>query len=649
MAMYGKKKKGLLASFSVFQEGREKLDGRDKSSAYTRLANDKPGSSPVSKSKSYEPDKSIDDITNALLDDTHRIDESLGTGHSSPDELTLTRSTTMNKPLPGLPEDSVVGGRELPRDVRSVLGSMTTNPPARLSSSSCRTKPALRAISWNKNNLISSQPSIPPQRARSASGADVLDNKIQELSFDDESGSSPLITSTGAEQSSRKVEDLTATTSVDLSRNPSSNDLLGKTKPEGGSPRLYKSIQVFAKVKGVISDRLGGRTERSGGVRQKGIRHLHANDDSMEEYEGSSYRPEPEDNASLQRRLRAEGRNLVAPKIKMLTGSGAIPRKPLPKDHRARPSRSDADQSESLLSSEQQLGEVTPKEEIFGFATDSVPGEGLLLSVSHAQPSQDFPEHARKVSAKTTKSRSSTISQYSDAVSGLAQHSDPYVFSSSPIEQSTPRLRLKPPPSSDAEDDLQIAPVKVVPRLVGLSSTGERSSGTSLDAGHHELARRTSSSSLKRKDSDQHAEALLVSRPTKKVKRIIFPNTTREEMLAEGIKKLESGVLAAKDTNTKIIGDLQKGISGKGLNIFDTGKSSMPQPPPAVIAKRPRGRPSKKSLIPKPVGNTPGRERRASGAVMGIYNSTRADTNDDMDADELQLDSTPYRIAYRKR
>lgn len=550
-------------------------------------------------------DDSIDEIASALLDDASEelMRQSTLNYASLPEgshkSLGKTEPKVFNNPPPLIPQDVPQRGTKTSRG--NVIAPTQNGSNARVNR---RDGNAFkRSISHPIQQKL--EPGNNERPPRTPTSGDPI---------------SPFFTPTEAMNLNQKIANLTALVDGEAT----------KPKANGMPGRLQRGRDAIVKAGRAIVDHLSSSSSSNSSSAERGARRGPKDGNLLDvSREGSlDHEPATDDATSRKRTNRriAEGTNLSKPKIRLITGDGHIPRKPLP-------TRKDMKMSEQTST----VVEDPFSDDIWLKSPSGEHGSPDLnvesrnrLSRAVSVPSGDALEDSEERSIGMSPINSNTLSRFSDRISGLVQHPDVEVFSSSPVGYSTPRVRLVPTYSADGTRRLTIVKSSV-PSLLDFSFEDSDGLGSPDELALSQSTEAYKNLSLKRKTAKEDLRTV-VPRPTKKPKRTPMPGG-EEVSLASRIEKLDTqdiGPLGTKDQNKKINGMGRGGSKGKGLTIFDHGKSKEAKPAQTEAAKKLRRKHSKRSSIPRPVGRPSDRDRKASSAIM--IRSRGADITDD---DEL--------------
>ena len=346
-------------------------------------------------------------------------------------------------------------------------------------------------------------------------------------------------------------------------------------------------------------------------------------------FEGRSIRRR----GTLDRRV-AEGINLSNPKIQSLTGDSSVSRKPLPiyESMRSRMERSSIE--EDPFQDGAESGPVTPlRSPDQRSLPESSPFNEADRGIENP-PDVDLTPSTRSNRAPDTTLVSKRVRNFSPEISGLAQHSDTLIFSSSPEATSTPFSKWRSRPASL--------------RNIRKAVSNRRKPKANLE-GHHDASTNSTppsqtitegSRSVKRRSGNEDLRS--PSTPVTKKARLSHPSQDEASVkLTTFISAMSTGEQSSQSPSSKIIrGKKARSPQGKkkkrGLGIFDVhigkgkGKATYS---PVDENKRPQlynshfSRPS----FSRPHSIIFGRETKASD--RGEF--AKLPDHDDMDIDEL--------------
>ena len=420
-----------------------------------------------------------------------------------------------------------------------------------------------------------------------------------------------------------------------LMREPTAeNSRLAKTmepsKPsakQGKHSYLRRGRRVYAGAKQVITNHLGSSGERKGRGNEKNLPSS-----SPDTIAGPEYMTDPVINRERLDRRIAEGANLSNPKIRFLTGVGTVPRKPLPvyDSMKLLPNQYRSTSLEDPFSDDRDGNTdiSSPEFDDFGFDggfNGSKTRRARPASVIEPlRSTAQLKEICSRQSGKETQPRH----QFSEAISGLAQHPDTDLFSSSPVKCSTPRYRLQVHYDASGKKRLSTIPASS-PSVLDLSFE-DQSGHESLDLPEANMGRSTVS--LKRKTAKD--DLCVNSPPVVKRAKKEDGGLTAEMAKLNAHVPCNDGLLTVKDKNKAMGKSKIPGVKGRGLKVFDVCKGKAPIPRGIMDIKRTQtGFSGKRSSIPTPIKAPNYHERRASTLVRGDMID-----EDSMSLDELQMD-----------
>ncbi|KAI9709183.1 MAG: hypothetical protein M1812_007768 [Candelaria pacifica] len=631
MKTYGRKRKGLLSPFAKFQDDHGKSAGQLKQASYARLSssNEPNGNSNLGSEMREEVEDSVEAIANALLEDTTRMSPGRSPSSSTHEdlqheELGKFETNAHNKPLPPLPGKDPSKNRKADRKQAkspTALTLKTTNFILRpkVTAQAKDLVKGSESLSKGKSTkstakqLTSDSDGAPSQGLETMAVARHVPRDVTSVS--------------GAEELSRKIESLMAEAEDKGSETQSKQHSATNKRTDGKRPRLQRSREMLAKVKGVITDRLTSSAKKQNNkLRRNRLfspsgKYNEVSDQASNHHDGDSSTSHDIDGEGMNigQRLDAEGQNLGNRKIRSLTGV-SIPRKPLPSQDdgqvlkKGRSSAGDPFSDAHKMRDQTRTRGITRQGSVSGLDRATATRLGYMTAT---RLPQDIGRDSSEVTAN--ESEASDETNFSPARSGLVQHPNPYEFSSSPVAQSTPRIQI-----DSYEDDLEV-PNKAY----------------SDDELHGGMRGKKRSSSIERQmNKEVEANALLAPPPkkAKRAKKVAIGSTKGTKAPAKVTGKQASRVLAAKDANKITKEHSKQATEDKGHAIFNAEKldsttSTLDEP-----VKKPRERVLKRSAIPRPVGKSTAHERSAV-----------SDTSDMMDIDELQLDLSEYKIGHKKR
>lgn len=239
------------------------------------------------------------------------------------------------------------------------------------------------------------------------------------------------------------------------------------------------------------------------------------------------------------------------------------------------------------------------------------------------------------------------------------------LFSSSPLAQSTPRIRLEPTFEEDGGKKLKNVPADSHSLFDRDHSKGGQISGKDLQLSrphkvlHNKPVVKRETSQVK--DSRLGVESHLSKRRKKHPSpsgneleglgdalkqyshRMVSLNPDPEEQLSASFGELRTGMaLSARDNNALLTEDAKRGKKGNRLNISEKPKKSTSTPALAKSPKHPAIKPGRPSMIPKAAGASSLKRHPEPPVSRLVIASGSA-----MDIDELQWDNAAYHIGMR--
>lgn len=576
---------------------------------------------------------SIDELASGLLDDTSE-DRTRASSLSQASPATRSQNSSGNilskflsKPLQPSPPDFGQPKRSPSRPTKAVLTQKTTN---------------MKAISRNRKALKQSI-SNPIQQMLHLGGDD--DSHKTRRSDD---AATTFSTATGAEDFSKKISNLMTVANPEAIDGSARDQDDTVSKADSRTHRLQRGRKAIAKAGKAIVERFSNSLERK---TRKGLQ------DSDTSSMSSSRLLAPDldtgndtANNRMSRRI-AEGTNLNNPKIRSLTGDGNIPRKPLPVHERMKRGSQNDKSLEHRFSDSHRSYHGSSRQGSSGLDVDIGSRKSRPTSMQEPLLMQNPREDLYQPTIELSPLDVEQPSRFSEAISGLAQHPDVNLFSSSPDGSSTPRVRLERTYTAEGKKRLTMVPSNAT-SLIDSSLKDENitSSGDELASPLHSKVGK--SLSLKRKTGKEDLRNA-GTRPSKKSK--VSVGSNEEIVLASGIDKLDTqdtSTMKSKDTNKKVSGVKRECSTAKGLSIFDTVKNRESESLPFSGAKKLRRRSSKRSSIPKPVSKISARDRRASSLMTAKSKDMDKGSNNNktgVDVDDLQLDLSEYNLGTKKR
>ena len=325
MATYGKKRKGLLSSFSVFQDDKPEQDpNQQRSSKCTtmcpravltikRLAYTPLGNVKTAMSRSCSRAKLGDESGDG--DGTHEQAQSsslhdFNTTVLRPKSGKSNNATTddIGKPLSPIPNKHHSPPQEQLMQMRPVLGAKPTNTTVS-----------------NKGRLTKAEISAPILQSTASM---VTENLSRPVTSGSTAQSSPVpkTSMAQADELQRKITNLITQAAIQEEETKRKAELYA-AQPAKLSP-YQRSKNALVKATRAVKDRLSSHsnvTPLKTRLASPSQVRLNNDNDATRFYQTE----EDVSRGRLSRRI-AEGQNLANPKIRALMGDGNIPRKPLP-------------------------------------------------------------------------------------------------------------------------------------------------------------------------------------------------------------------------------------------------------------------------------------------------------------------------------
>ena len=657
MATYGKRKKGLLSSFTVFQDDKPEKTAKQqrsseyilkitkiadlinlRSSGYARLERAR-SKMKRSRNRVQDDESSIDELAgNALLNtgllntvphepvrlpSLHSLAAMSTTDILRPKSSRSTKTVPddLDKPLPPIPKDPFAEQR-LHWQSRPALAKKTTN--MKISDpGKAVTKPKISSPILQEPELSPTGPS--PSRPATSN--------TTQTTFGAQTSTAD------AAQLSKKISNLMQQAAAQEVQTRQKAAIYAAESAKL-SP-LEKGKMAFAKATRAIKERLSSSS--SSNDRPFDTRRL----GSVGRSSSGGWEPPPQYQSQeeltrgrLDRRI-AEGENLSNPKIRKLTGNGNIPRKPLPVYESMR-SRSQHSASDNPFSDADDEEVHLSPEDYSGFDFDFSKRKHKGKAVRASMPVMEQVESPSEQSGQHLAVPKSTT-RFSNMISGLAQHSYTECFSSSPVGFSTPRIRLEPQPPATGEKNTGGA-LQRSPSILEFSFEGQ-SEDASSDAQSPKTRASEGSASVKRKGAAEDLRSQIAP-ATKKLKTDSI-SSKDEGGLAAGISHLVTGddrvLLSHESTNAAIAKPSRNASKRKGMSIFDLGKGKLVEGIVEDEAKKlwARATASKRASGSRPTSVLFSRGR------AGMQRLEQTD-GDDMDIDELQLDDAVFHAERQK-
>ncbi|MCJ1255597.1 hypothetical protein MMC24_003414 [Lignoscripta atroalba] len=635
MATYGKKRRGLLSTFSVFHDDKPKVDTDGKHFDYKKVR----GLNADARNSTYltpHIEDSIDELADALLEDTPQNStrasftrNNISPGKMRPQAGTITPDD-LNKPLPSLPKEGLKEQRRPGKISKKALLSKSTN-----------LKVAANGLEHFRPKI--SNPILQTTQESSADrGTHASPGKVQIVRTAAEALG--RTNTAAAADLSKRISALMQEAALAEKRNASArNEAIGAHRSTAADKpvRIRRGKEAFARAKQAIANQFSSSGEKQGRKRDNQGNSLSSSLNDEEIRENDSDR-EP-NRQRLDRRI-AEGANLSNPKIRSLTGDGHVRRKPLSVyESMKSPTRQFYLTDDPFLDDNRMGGgrtspDFTSFDFDFGFDTLNERRSSELEPISF--PAGPYPSN--EPSGDEPSAEANATSRFSNMLSGLKQHPDTECFSSSPLGHSTPCVRLEPQFIADGKKKLSSVHARS-PMILDLSF--EDQSQDDLDKPRQNVVG-AGGLSLKRKTAKDNLRAT-TSSVQKRVKKG-SEQSIEEKELATGLAELnthEAYVLSVKDKNKRLKRAATVAAQTNGLKIFETGKGKAKMSNMADVVKRARERPvkGKQLSVLRPVGKSLSHPHRASTSMLGGM----AD-QDSSSIDELQMDDSAHQIGTRR-
>lgn len=343
------------------------------------------------------------------------------------------------------------------------------------------------------------------------------------------------------------------------------------------------------------------------------------------------------------------GDNLKNPKISKLTGHGKVQRKPVADDGKSLRSRKSSDDpfADELNSS--------------GFIRTPTKFDARLRS-SSTPTVPPLPTRTLSIISEAAR-----VSRFTEGLSTIDASFDA-LLSSSPLGQSTPRIRIKP-----SMEESDIAKFRNEPSHSRTSNDqdlakDEVNSDMELDSPPLHVR----SSRTKRKNSRVRGGALgLTVQSSKRMKKHPSPSKAELEVLEQSFAAMQdsnpdvlmqdelagsfcertANILGPKDANTKVRSARKNtnNARGKDVSMSATHKIALPEKAIVEMTRRraQQSRPTSKmaSKIPKPVPDNDSSYHNLRKESQELVTHTRGGI---MEMDELSWDKTAYNVGRRR-
>ena len=577
----------------------------------------------ISRSQVRLNSDSSDELANSALLDEQNTQLMRPSTQGSTTETRLARSRssgsatdTLDKPLPPFPSRGTTAVSAQNKQAKATLAPKTTNlkVPAKSGMQNSKLKVSDAILYRGPQDELHAQPSKFGQGNRS---------------FDHIA--SPKTSTADAAELSKKISDLmqqnAAKDPKKLSKRKDSvrTDTSTSSRP---SP-LQRSKTAFIKATRAVTGRLTNNTKEQIKTKRKGDVLLESNDDLPHLEAG--FLP-PIRRGRLDRRI-AEGENLSSPKILNMMGNGhAIPRKPLPVYESMKTPKTQSGQMEDPFSdgidAERAMTPQHPVDLEIGLDIDFSRRKNKRVSRDEGFPFRGLGHTTSAFNFEPSLSTAEAPSKFSNKISGLAQHPNGGIFSSSPVGFSTPRIRLEPRP--DAKGKKRLTGVLVrTPSILDFSFEDYQSEEDepATPAGGSQATDYEHSLSVKRKSAREDLRAQ------------ISPSDRNSDASAEDLLTTENNTSGTHDQqpfsmkhgNTKLIRANREKRKAKGMSMFDTGIKG--KVPTATVIPRSRSTTGNRSYpMSRPTSILFSRESRAHTRNLSSIEG------DSIDIDELQMD-----------
>lgn len=585
----------------------------------------------ISRSQDRRDSDSADELaSNALLDDPSAqlirpsTQDSIAETFLARAKSGGSTTETSDKPLPSIPFKETTTGSIYQKQAKPALVPKTTNLKVPRNGRKQSPKPSISASSLPQGRQNSHNPTLTNVGQAARSNAYVA---------------SPQTSTADAAALSKKISDLMQQNAAkELKKRPKhkksvKNDMSITPKP---SP-LERSKTAFAKATRAIVRRLSSTSEHPAKSKSQKEGNMLLNSIDDLPHPETGFLP-PLSRGRLNRRI-AEGENLGNPKIRDLMGHGHIPRKPLPVYESMKSPKRQSDSVEDPFSDGNELERaITPQTPVdldfgleIGLDIDFSRRKNKRTSRHEGFPFRGLSHTKSGLNFEPSLSAAESTSTFSNQTSGLAQHPEVEIFSSSPVGFSTPRIRLEPRPDADGKKRLTGVLMRSPSSILEFSFEDyETEDEPATPAGGSQLTDHEHSLSVKRKSAKEDLRAR-ISPSNKKSRRI--SNASTEDFLTTEISPLDTQdhrPLLTKDTNARIARTNRERREVKGMCMSDTGpkgKAPIAAPPfrsRSTLSNRP-------SSISRPTSILFSRETRAHSRQLSTVEG------DSMEIDELQM------------
>ncbi|KAH7407885.1 hypothetical protein BKA64DRAFT_433898 [Cadophora sp. MPI-SDFR-AT-0126] len=648
MATYGKKKHSILPSFSVLKDSdNESKPKKDKSKRRGSMAFSMPtfhDNNYKKESPSNHHDDSIEEMASILLDDT-TMDQ------LRPEGGKRMSQSAASKALPGLRTESQ-DGKSLPQlpklifngddawalRTAPVVTAAGTSNQIEFSESSPQPSTFLHRISAHarkssipeiprrsskrrsgrpKSTVVPPRPEAGDRRSVAHNSRQTLKNSISPPRPSD--SSQPKQSGFVAADVNNKIEAMISATKA-LKPGSEGAVLLGPLVPT--KKRRLVDNKVLTKMKSALNDRFNGRTAK----KRDSMLNDKLLDASLNEVQDFEEELSISAIALTTMELRMnEGDNFKNPKIYTLTGHGNVRRKPLADDGKSLRSRKSADHTDDPFSERPHSSSITRTPTSFE--------NRLRDDMSYDQGSDFIPNlPSRCHTPKYTREKKARTSIYDEDFDAM--------LSSSPVAQSTPRIRLEPTFEEDGKKLLKNVPADTRSLFdsdqmdIDSDTMGQSSPSQELIKRKNSLlkdygVRYQSSKKVKKHPSPSKAELEGLERALQNFLPLSpsegFPPIDDANPVGESL--VPAAALAPQDPNRKIQDTKRRGTKLEPLKTTE----SMP-----ILLNQ-----SKVSQPASPRENI----SRVDGGNRYMSHKSLADR---MDLDELQWDDTAYNIGMKR-
>ena len=575
---------------------------------------------------------------------------------------TKTIGSDVDKPLPPVPREASHEQEKQHRQKRPALAKKATN---------------LKAINTKAKEC--DKPMISPPMLQETSNRSIgcPDLSRPTTSHTSQSAFTPQTSTTDAESLSRKISTLMAQAAAQEEQTKLKTAAYAADAATAKASPLERSKNAFAKASRAIKERLSnGSIDRSAKPKRPLSNRHSSFQESSPVVPPTVWQYETLDGLSRERldRRIAEGENLSNPKIRSLTGTGNIPRKPLPvyESMRSRSMRSGS--VEDPFSDEKEGNRFLPREDYSGFnfnfnddCHQEKTGHNPEVAVDAYQP---MDESSKKSDVHCNDYHSTP--RFSNLISGLTQHPDVMLFASrpeddetlgdrpedhstpasKPDDHSTPRVRLESRITADVDNHNSKSPIRSpsVPEHDLTDVDDDVLTRIPSSKSHRTRLSDGSTLSVKRKEATEDLRGQ--STPSAKRAKTNSTGSTEDVGLVNGIDDLDAGdervPLSPRSGNSRSGDPAPETSIQKGLSIFDTGKGKVPERKDDDDLPEnawPRIRATKRSSTTRPSSLTLNSGRGSQIAPRSVIQTDE----DRMDVDELQLDDIAYQISGRQR